>query len=644
MVRIHYTLGILFLFVQLIIAQDNPIYSSLIKQSSTIELPTPEVQIYNAFRINTSGYEFSPSYYKNGIVYVSTQSEENKSANTPFFELYYAILDEDGMPNHSIPFSSTVNTHRHEGQATFNQSEDVVYYTSNSELKNDNAQYAMKIYEARKKGEDWLHVVDLPFNSETYSNRHPSISTNGKYLYFASDMPGGYGGTDIYVVEKKGTQWGIPKNLGDQINTPENDAFPFIHANEHLFFSSKGHGGKGDYDIFVVNLSGGIPGPIMHLSNSFNSPQADIGFILNDESTKGFFASDRVDGFGNDDIYLFESSTNLFAKEVVSVNPDIVPTSETEIIASNSIIEESIPNHPVELLVEKKNVSTPIDETPKKIVPPVVVAEKIITEEVIAAPISIKQNSNIETKVNSSLQVGNCSTLKGQALSQNGTAIAQGKITIRSSKGGMPLELLTNQNGTFEACLPFDCQYIIIVEKDGYQTKDRLITINQEPTTEEALQLNIDRFTPVVSIPTTHLDDHLTVGSVIELNPIYYDLENGTVNANNTAELDALAQMMRKYKSIEIELIDHTDARGEDFFNQQLSQARISIAKNHLIQQGRIAPRRINAIAMGEQQIRNHCKNNISCEDEAHQYNRRTEVRIIRIVEAEQVWFAGGKL
>lgn len=637
MIRIGYILGIVFLFVQVIVAQDTPdtpdtpTYPPQIKQAATTKFPEWEVNVYNAFRINTLGYEFSPSYYKDGIVYVSTQPEEDKSTNTPFFELYYAALDEDGMPNQSIPFSSNVNTHRHEGQATFNKSEDIVYYTSNSELKNDKAQYAMKIYEARKKGEDWQHVVDLPFNSEAYSNRHPSISNNGKYLYFASDMPGGYGGTDIYVVEKKGTQWGIPKNLGDQINTAENDAFPFIHVSEHLFFSSKGHGGKGDYDIFVVNLSGGIPGPIMHLSNSFNSPQADIGFILNEEGTKGFFASDRVDGFGNDDIYLFESSTNLFAKEEI-VNPDIVVTSE--IIASSPIVvEKSIPNRPAELLVEKTIVSAPIKETPKEIVPPVV-----ITEEVIAEP-----TSNIATEVISNLVV-NCSTLKGQALSQNGTAISQGKITIRSSKGGMPMELLTNTDGTFETCLPFDCQYIIIVEKDGYQTKDRLITISQEPLTEEKLRLNIDNYTPVISIPTARLDDHLTVGSVIELNPIYYDLENGVVNANYTAELDALAQMMRKYRSIEIELIDHTDARGEDFYNQQLSQARISIAKNYLIQQGRIVPRRINAIAMGEQQIRNHCKNNISCEDQDHQYNRRTEVRIIRLVEAEQVWFDGGKL
>ncbi len=639
MIRISYILGIVFLFMQVIIAQDNPVPSSPINQSTTTEFPISVINVYNAFRINTSGYEFSPSYYKEGIVYVSTQQEkaEDKSTNTPFFELYYALLDEDGMPSQSSPFSSNVNTQRHEGQATFNQSGNLIYYTSNSELKNDRSQYAMKIYEARKQGETWQHIVDLPFNSEAYSNRHPSISTNGKYLYFASDMPGGYGGTDIYVVEKKGSQWGIPKNLGDQINTPENDAFPFIHTSEHLFFSSKGHGGLGDYDLFVVDVSGGLPGPIMHLNNSFNSPKADIGFILNEQGTKGFFASDRVEGFGNDDIYLFETSIGLFAKdEVVSRETEIVPVSE--VITRSPIVQDAITKHPAELLTEETIVSTPSKEIPEKIVPPVVIEE-------IEKPISIIEKWSEEKKESSTTHAVNCSTLKGQALSQNGNAIAQGTITIRSSKGGMPLELETDQDGTFEICLPFDSQYIIMVEKNGYQMKDRLITINKEPITKEQLRLNIKNYTPaVVDIPTTHLEDHLIVGSVIELNPIYYDLENGIVNANNTVELDALAQMMRKYRSIEIELIDHTDARGADYYNQQLSQTRISIAKNYLVQQGRIVPRRINAIAKGEQEIRNHCKNNVSCEDEAHQYNRRTEVRIIRIIEAEQVWFDGGKL
>ncbi len=636
MIRRHYIiLGIVFFFVQVITAQDKPAsYPPL------TEFSTPVIDVYNAFRINTAGYEFSPSYYKEGIVYVSTQAEQakTKSSDTPFFELYYAVLDEDGMPNRSKPFSATVNTQRHEGQASFNESGDLIYYTSNSELKNDRSQYAMKIYEARKNGkDDWQHIVDLPFNSEAYSNRHPSISADGKYLYFASDMPGGYGGTDIYVVEKKGTQWGIPRNLGDQINTPENDAFPFIHNSEHLFFSSKGHGGQGDYDIFVVNIAGGLPGPLMHLNNSFNSPQADIGFILNKEGTKGFFASDRASGFGNDDIYLFESTRSLFAKEEIVVEQTvIIPTSK--VMVSNPVVEDANTMRPAELIVEETMLAAST-ELPEETVP------QVITEKVTEKPMVPIEDLLIKSEEKNSPPVVNCSTLKGQAFSQNGSAITQGTVTIRSSKGGIPLTLETNQDGTFEACLPFDCQYIIMVEKNGYQMKDRLITIKNEPITKQELRLNINNYSPpVASIPTTHLEDQLVVGSIIELNPIYYDLENGMVDANNTAELDALARMMRKYKSIEIELIDHTDARGEDYYNQQLSQTRISIAKNYLVQQGRIVPRRINAIAMGEQQIRNHCKNDVPCKDEEHQYNRRTEVRIIRIVEAEQVWFDGGKL
>jgi len=208
-------------------------------QDSPTTLPLSEVATYNAYRLNSGEHEFSPMYFQEGIVYVAAHTNTTAAnRKPPFFGLYYAPLSSDGMPSGQYPFSSPSSTLGNEGQASFTAEEDLIYYTTNGDILNEEGQYTMKIYEARKEGNDWLHIVELPINSNAYSNRHPSISPDGHTLYFASNMPGGFGGSDIYMVKKEGTYWGIPQNLGPQINTSENDAFPFIFNNDYLFFSS----------------------------------------------------------------------------------------------------------------------------------------------------------------------------------------------------------------------------------------------------------------------------------------------------------------------------------------------------------------------------------------------------------------------
>ena len=698
MTRISLFVSLLLFGIQLAQAQERITYPSTYQAVPVIEVETPNISVFNAFRINSGDYEFSPTYYKNGIVYVSTQQEggtKSKKKNTPFFELSYAEIDSDGMPSKATPFSAQVNTRTHEGQASFNGTEDLIYYTGNSEFKNASGQYSMKIYEARKGEKDWEHTVDLPFNSEAYSNRHPSISADGLQLYFASDMPGGYGGTDIYVVEKEGAYWGIPKNLGDQINTPENDAFPVIYNNEYLFFSSKGHGGLGGYDIFVVNIDGGLPGPILHFAKPINSPKADIGFILNKTGTGGFFSSNRVNGSGKDDIYLFEMPSGLLTKLASIPSSSSKPTAApiTKVLSESSVnnkqstkeattladtakeegISESVPitaseerllaklARSMEPSTSEKKVGTKQEErTPSRpSIPKKTVAAKK-EKNTPSMPSTPKKTAVTKKKENTpprpSQEINNpkppisippankaisasCTQLSGILTKEhNGQIISNATISIRSSCGGMPLELSTNKSGIFEVCLPFECQYIIAATKAGYETGDLFFKITKEKTLKKSLRLRISQNSPP-AVPTAQQGKQLTLGSVLQLQPIYYDLKNGRIRPADAIELDAIAQLMRQYTSISIELMEHTDARGSAYYNQQLSQTRATIAKNYLVQQQGITAARINAIGMGEKQLRNHCKDEVSCTDEEHQYNRRTEVRIVKMAERGKIWF-----
>jgi hypothetical protein len=204
----------------------------------------PGVIIKNAETVNSPYLEFSPVFYQNGIVYVTSRQKggavDEKIGET-FFELYYSELDGNRNPIKAQDFSINVNSQVHEGPVSFNRKGDVLYFTRNN-MKNgvrkadSKGVTRLKIYEAQKGEFDWENVTELPFNSDEYSTCHPALSADGRRLYFTSDMPGGYGGFDLYFVERRGDDWSRPINLGGSINTDKNEVFPFMHESGVLFF------------------------------------------------------------------------------------------------------------------------------------------------------------------------------------------------------------------------------------------------------------------------------------------------------------------------------------------------------------------------------------------------------------------------
>ena len=140
---------------------------------------------------------------------------------------------------------------------------------------------------------------------------HPSLNYDGSRLFFTSNMPGGYGKMDIYFVDWDGTKWSDPINLGPEVNTSGNEVFPYIHDNGALFFSSTGLRGLGGLDVYMIDLSGSEWGKVINLGQPFNSKYDDFGLILDKESTRGFFSSNRNGGSGKDDIYAFEAPNGL---------------------------------------------------------------------------------------------------------------------------------------------------------------------------------------------------------------------------------------------------------------------------------------------------------------------------------------------
>lgn len=256
---------------------------------------------------------------KNGIILFASSRDKGVSIKRtytwnqqPFLDLYQITKSGDSF-SEAKKVEGDINTRFHEGQISLSKDGKTLYFTRNNfnngkKGKDGQGTNNLKIYKATLGSDNkWGNITELPFNNNNYSVGHPSLSADGKTLYFASDMPGGKGKSDIYKVAVNGDSYGTPVNMGDKINTEGNELFPFVHSDGNLFFSSDGLQGLGQLDIFttVLDMDGNIQ-EIVNLGVPVNSPMDDFSFFLNDTGETGFIASNREGGMGDDDIYGFD--------------------------------------------------------------------------------------------------------------------------------------------------------------------------------------------------------------------------------------------------------------------------------------------------------------------------------------------------
>lgn len=259
----------------------------------------------------------------------------------PFLDLFQITKDGDNY-SEAKKVEGDINTKFHEGQISLSKDGKTMYFTRNNYnngKKGKDAQGTnnLKIYKAElDKDGHWNHIIELPFNNNNYSVGHPSLSADGKTLYFASDMPGGKGKSDIYKVAVMGDTYGTPVNLGDKINTEGNELFPFVHSDGNLFFSSDGLQGLGQLDIFttVMDLDGNIQ-EIVNLGVPVNSPMDDFSFFLNDSGETGFIASNREGGMGDDDIYGFDRVPLFAIQGTVTDAVNKMPVKDARIVVKD---------------------------------------------------------------------------------------------------------------------------------------------------------------------------------------------------------------------------------------------------------------------------------------------------------------------
>lgn len=257
--------------------------------------------------------EFAPVYYNDGLVFCSDKRIDlfitfSTPNNKELLNMFYVPLKK-GNSNQVQLLSESLMTHFNDGPASFALNDTFMVYSRNTRVSKRKKDYSdpgntLGLFFSTLKDSIWTEASPFIFNNENHNLTMPSINKYGNLMYFASDMPGGYGGLDIYYTYKTSAGWSKPQNLGEKINTTGNECYPFIAENGTLFFSSNKHNSKGGLDIYYSMKNKGKWDKPIQLASPINTEFDDFGLITDLNFEKGYFSTNRN---GKDDIFSFKT-------------------------------------------------------------------------------------------------------------------------------------------------------------------------------------------------------------------------------------------------------------------------------------------------------------------------------------------------
>lgn len=285
---------------------------------------------------NSNVSDFAPSFYEDILVFSSARPTNKKKKKNihgwnkmPFLNIYSTFINQENIVE-VRQFPGELNSKAHESSTAFSSDGKTIYFTRNNFREGDFARDSvgvsrLKIYRSFNLNGFWSTPEELPFCSDGYSVAHPNLNKDGSKLYFASDMPGTIGNSDIFYVDiLEDGSFGKPTNLGPKINTEARETFPYISTSDVLYFASDGHPGLGGLDIFAAKKVEDGSLKILNAGRPINSEMDDFALIINEESRDGYFTSNREGGQGSDDIYGFRENKLLDFSCITKISGQVI--------------------------------------------------------------------------------------------------------------------------------------------------------------------------------------------------------------------------------------------------------------------------------------------------------------------------------
>nr|WP_294858061.1 OmpA family protein [uncultured Fluviicola sp.] len=593
------------------------------------------IKVQNA-PFNTEEEDFGPAIH-NGKLFFTSSRRKSEAVNRTwlgnrlsFLDLYQADINpsDNSVANiHSIK-NKKVNKKYHEGPVAFSPDGKQAFITRNNyQEKAIDGTRLFSLFVSNLNGEIWSEPTPIMFNSNDYSVGHATLSPDGKTLFFASDMPGGKGGVDIYRSRWQDGNWSVPENMAS-INTSGDEMFPFFHESGIFFFSSDGYAGYGGLDVFVGQYKDDDIKQTRNVGAPFNSSGDDFSVWMNPDAKTGMFSSNRTGGKGNDDLYTFSMDKPFtFARTVKITAKD----EKGNKLAGVQIKMKDASGNELATLTSDANAETVYE-----------------TSEVGSFNLDGMKKDYFESKTTVKITDESPELLSADLVlekdpgfmllvkvldKKSGSVLDSVKVTLINNMTGKEEVYYTNKEGAikrpiYDKKLNDRVSYNIRMEKTGYLPRGT--TYNKELTAPGVYDVSKD-----LNLAIEKMEVGTDLAKAIDLKPIYFDLAKYDIRPDAAVELDKIVAIMNEFPTMVVELGSHTDCRGTALKNLELSQKRADASANYI--KARIKdPYRIAGKGYGETKILNGC----SCEgpkkqpkytEAQHAVNRRTEFLVVKI-------------
>lgn len=565
---------------------------------------------------NSDASEIGPAYWLGGMIYASNRSDAHgiKISDLWSGRGYYDLYGTKSGNTTNTPVTEKlkgrINRRFNEGPATFTADGKEMFFTrTNYKKKGADHIRRLGLYHSdwnEKKG--WTNVQPLPFNSANYNTAHPALSNDGSRLYFISDMPNGFGETDIYVALRNGTTWENPVNLGKEINTPGREMFPSIATDGSLYFASDSRVGLGGLDIYSANASGNKFINVLNLGSPVNSAHDDFGYVSDETLRNGYLVSNRPGGLGADDIYKFVRKTESICGTVVDAKTkDGVPDVNVVTVSTRGDTIRGKTNLKGDFCFNLSAGANYKLEAAK--------------EGYGNFETNIEVNSNKNERQTIVFEPKGGIDLVVDVSQKNGEKIEGATVFVIDKQTGETMEQKSDAEGK--------------AKFDLYKNREYDLKVTKPLTTKDG---SFDKFLKTISTMALGGSNELsetaqltyTEGTLaIELPNIYFEYSSWDLNASAKKELDKVAAIMKANPTIEVELSSYTDSRGKSKYNYMLSAFRANACVEYLAENG-VDKTHLIAIGFGEEKLKNSSTDKVECSDAEHSVNRRTEFKVVK--------------
>jgi outer membrane protein OmpA-like peptidoglycan-associated protein len=618
-----------------------------------------EIEIENCVRINDREVQFGPAVYGEELIFLTRPRVGNIDPLTKktYFKLFRSQISREGIPGRAKKFSVELNSGYNEGPVSFTQEDRVIFFTrtqlsDGATIEDLNGKANLGIYSAYRAEYDWAGVRPLPFNGKNFSNQHPSVTSDGGRVFFSSNREGGYGGYDLYFSDFFEGRWSNAINLGPEINTESNEAFPHIHPSGRLFFSSKGHGGLGGYDLFMIDLSGRRWGEVVNLPEPVNSEKDDVGITLTPNGTRAYLASNRKAGMGMDDIYLLrlkQGITSLQGPEIDGETFTVYDGANSRRVSGAQVwfgeVDPAgrLPANYYSFMLEQKNSGKQLVPVVKPI--GLLAPSPLRTDREGSIRLELTVGKTYEVRVHKNgftpdalrfiyakggpsrpmvitLMPSKCRVVSGRVLDVKGGGIEEVPIQFRPEDcNAASVSTVTDAAGNYEICLPTGCSFMAIAGRPGYQTGTARLPAQQlldaeRPVFDMALKAegNISR---------RGLNSE---GAILMLPGLNFFDGTAILQEDRSRDIDVIQGLLEARPDVKLLLIAHTDGLKVPNELVSMGEQRVEAVRRVLLRRG-VNNDRLQTVSYGNAYRLRKCTN---CTPADFAANSRLEAKVIR--------------